>query len=226
MTSCPRLRVAAVGILTVFVAVATLNYPLFATGGRLEQRMNASPEHLTLDGLSWMRGGMIHNRAGEEITFTGDYDAIMWLREHASGNAIILEAEIGAFVGGGSRVSAYTGLPSVLGWGGHQNIQRSPQRVFQRAVDVREFYRTPDVDRKRFLLRKYRVDYVIVGDVERLTILPNAPDPATGQIEYYAGEDGILAIDQMDGSDLELVFESNGTSVYRVLPFERASNGR
>jgi uncharacterized membrane protein len=213
-------------LLVPFVIVAIANYPAFATPVRLEQRMNSSPDSPALDGLAWMPGGIIRNRAGEVISYTGDYHAIMWLRENVEHNAVILEAEIGAFVGGGSRISAYTGLPSVLGWGGHQNIQRRADRVATRAAEVRELYWTDDIPRKRYLLRKYRVEYVVIGDVERLTILPGAPDPASGKIEYYASDEGLESFEQMVGTDLEVVFESGTTTLYRVLPFERAGASR
>ena len=53
----------------------------------------------------------------------GDYDAIKWIQENLSGTPIILEASSDdssySYI---SRVSANTGLPTVIGWARHEYI--------------------------------------------------------------------------------------------------------
>ena len=104
-------------------------------------------------------------------------------------------------------LSINTGLPAVIGWGNHETQQRYAEEIGPREADVREFYNSTDRFRKRQILDQYGVEYVIVGDVERYTF----------NGEYWADPAGIAAIEQMAGTDLEVTFQSGGTTVYRVV---------
>jgi uncharacterized membrane protein len=71
----------------------------------------------------------------------------------------------------GSRVSIYTGFPTVIGWDWHQKQQRSilpGQIVDQRLADVRTIYNTTDASQAAQLLHQYGVDFVYIGQLERL----------------------------------------------------------
>ena len=202
----------------VVLVLAGLAYPIFATRTRLAEHMPGSPTTPTLDGLAWMRGSWIFNAAGQPIDFSGDYDAIRWLREHTQGLPVILEASIGPYRGNGSRIAAATGLPDVLGWDRHQRQQRPWPEIDERLLDVRRIYTSTDVNEKRALLHRYGVRYIIVGDVERHTIIQAPFAGATQPAEPYASPEGLAAFDQMLGTDLRLVFESGNTRIYEVLP--------
>lgn len=191
-----------------------LAYPLLGTPVRLDQDMPSSPESLTLDGYAWMRGGQILNGTGEVLEFSGDLAAIQWLNENVHGNPIILEASIGPYRGNGSRISSATGLPTVLGWDRHQRQQRYGSGIDDRVADVRAIYNETDPDRKLEMLRRYRVSYVIVGDVERRW---NTPENTA----YYASEAGLAAFDALLSRGLFLVFESGATRIYALQDFPR-----
>lgn len=95
----------------------------------------------------------------------GDPAAIAWLRS-LRGDPTVLET-VGTdfdFEGRG-RISTYTGLPTVMGWPGHE-VQwgHDPGR---RAQDVQEIYRTTNARTARSLLERYHVSYVVVGGLER-----------------------------------------------------------
>jgi uncharacterized membrane protein len=77
---------------------------------------------------------------------------------------------------------------------------------------VRTLYAGADVDEKLAILRKYNVEYVVVGDLERVYPTPNNECTPGGS------EAGIAAFAQMVGSSLEEVFSQDGTTIYRVLP--------
>ncbi len=106
-----------------------------------------------------------------------DYAAIAWLNEHVQGTPIILETP-GS--GGNSyvyegRVSALTGLPTLLGWGGHEAQWRGDRTVQNRRdPDIKTIYNTLDQWTARGLLEEYGVTYVYVGPVERRTFDPRA----------------------------------------------------
>jgi YYY domain-containing protein len=109
----------------------------------------------TLDGMAWLK-----RRA------PGDAAAIAWLRTAVRGRPTVLEAVGPDFDPEGSgRVSTFTGLPTVLGWEGHEfQWGHDPGR---RRSDVRRIYSTRDVADARTLLAKYGVRYVFVGSLER-----------------------------------------------------------
>src|SRR5690606_31463761 len=70
----------------------------------------------------------------------------------------------------GARISAHTGLPTVLGWTWHARQQRMalPGSVVARRVrDVRHFYDTPSADEAWVIARRYDVRYVVVGRLEQ-----------------------------------------------------------
>ena len=80
-------------------------YPVLA----VENKTNRFQNEPTLNGIQWVAD---HR--------PGDYAAIEWLRANALDDAIILEApgdHYAAYQYTG-RVSALTGLPTLLGWGG------------------------------------------------------------------------------------------------------------
>jgi YYY domain-containing protein len=110
--------------------------------------------------------------------------SINWLRENALPGSVVLEAAEGvrqvdnSGYGGSynydgfSGVSAATGLPTVVGWLGHQSQWRGGDAAARnelepRRSDVERIYNTLDVNEALELLRKYNVRYVYVGGLER-----------------------------------------------------------
>jgi YYY domain-containing protein len=132
------------------VAAAAV-YPVAGTYAR-KGGFDATP---TLDGLGWLR-----DRA------PGDPGAIDWLNDHAPSGSVVLEAvgdDYSAF--GHGRISTFTGLPTVLGWPGHE--RQWGHDVGSRADDVARAYATSSVAVARPVLERYGVRYVVVGPLER-----------------------------------------------------------
>ncbi len=199
---------AVVIVATIAIAMS-LFYPIFATRPRMEERFAGHPGNPgTLNAYEWMEYGTIIGGNDDVITFDGDLDAIEWFNDNVEGSPVIMEATIGPYRGNGSRISINTGLPAVIGWGNHETQQRYPAEIGPREEDVRTFYNSTNRFEKRAILDKYNVEYVIVGDVERFTAFDG---------NYWANPDGIEAIEAMVGTDLEIAFESRGTTVYRVI---------
>ncbi|MGO8949013.1 MAG: DUF2298 domain-containing protein, partial [Ktedonobacterales bacterium] len=113
------------------------------------------PTGLSLDGMAYMRGW-----------YPGDYAAINWINAHIGGDPTIVEASDGNYYWY-SRVSVYTGLPDVLGWGDREYEQRYGDEVFSRQDDVQSFWGTSDPNAALSFLRQYQVQYVYVGQLER-----------------------------------------------------------
>ncbi len=208
----PRARRVTLSIVGCVALVAlSLVYPAVATLPRLDQRFPGHPGPGTLDALDWMQYGTIVSGNGEVISFDGDLAAIRWFQENVDGTPVIAEASIGPYRGNGSRFSIALGLPTVLGWDRHEQQQRYYPEIAQRDADVRELYNSADILRKQQIIDMYGIEYIIVGDVERKSAWPANP------AQRYASTEGLAALEQMVGSSLEVVFDQDGTTVYRVM---------
>jgi uncharacterized membrane protein len=65
-----------------------------------------------------------------------------------------------------SRISAFTGVPTIIGWPGHEFMWRGAKGDTQgRISDVKAIYEDPA--RAPALLRRYNATYIYVGDTER-----------------------------------------------------------
>jgi len=111
------------------------------------------------------------NAAGE---LAADYAAIRWLNAHVQNQPVILEASGDSYTDY-CRISAFTGLPTVIGWQTHEWLWRTGRStpdaygsvVSPRQADVLTLYTTTDQVRRQELLKKYQVAYIIIGDLER-----------------------------------------------------------
>jgi YYY domain-containing protein len=195
-------RSAAVGrfawttALAVLVGAALI-YPVAATPARLRDRFVPLPP--TLDGAAFMAHAVYQDERGP-IELRHDLEAIRWLREHLDGTPIIVEG-VTPFYRWGSRITVYTGLPTVIGWDWHQKQQRwgYQQLVDQRIADVTAFYTGTDPAAAMAFLNRYGVRYVIVGTVER---------------NYYPPA-GLAKFERMT-DQLEPVYRNAATTIYRV----------
>ena len=202
-------------IVSAVLIAGSLTYPVFATMPRLSQRFEPSLGSGTLNALHWMERGTLPVSGGsrELLTFADDRAAIDWLNWNVAGSPVIAEASIGPYRCNGSRISIATGLPTIIGWERHEQQQRDRELLPARVADVRTLYTSSDPAEKESILRKYNVEYVVVGPLERDYIVQNGNDcQATGSPE------GVAAFAEMVGSELEVAFAQGETTIYRVLP--------
>jgi uncharacterized membrane protein len=91
----------------------------------------------------------------------------MWLRKNAAPDDVVLEAE-GPEYSDAARISARTGLPTVVGWPNHEWQERGAlEPVLARVNDVKTIYTSEDAALVRDLLTRYNVRYVYEGNYER-----------------------------------------------------------
>ena len=96
-----------------------------------------------------------------------DYKAILWLKENITDQPIIIEA-VGESYTDFARVSANTGLPTILGWRVHEWLWRgSFDEPALRTEEVRKIYESKNLEETQTLLGKYKVNYIFVGTLER-----------------------------------------------------------
>ena len=101
-----------------------------------------------------------------ETDFPQDVSAIRWLKANVEGSPVVLEANGDSYTGY-ERVSAMTGLPTVLGWYVHEWLWRNDTGdLKQKSADIRSIYTSPNEELVRALLDKYEVSYIMVGSKE------------------------------------------------------------
>jgi len=102
---------------------------------------------------------------GEEEASIG---AIAGANELADGQKIVIAEAAGDDYTLASRISAATGIPTIVGWVGHENQWRGSSEPYAgRFEDVNALYTTTDPGQAMEILEKYGVTYVYVGQFER-----------------------------------------------------------
>ncbi len=185
---------AALGCLIFGAAL----YPICATYGKINDRFDRSIGP-TLDGTAYMKTAVYTDQ--QPLHLANDLAAIQWLEQNIQGSPVILEANTPIYRWG-SRISIYTGLPTVIGWDWHEKQQRavvSGEMIDWRLDDVRQMYDNPDVAQAAQLLQLYDVSYVYVGELERA---------------YYSAE-GLAKFDQHPEL-FEPVYRNGPVTIYRV----------
>ncbi len=174
-------------------------YPLTAAPVRMKDRFPDSTS-TTLNGTAYMQTSTYFDD-GRPVTLEWDREAMEWLRQNVHGIPTIVEANTPLYRWG-SRVSIYTGLPSVIGWDWHQKQQRSilPGQVIEKRIqDTNAIFTSTDEAQLKHLLSQYNVQYIYVGPLERL---------------YYAG-DGVNKFDQPNPL-WDLVYENEQVKIFKV----------
>jgi len=119
-----------------------------------------------LYGLNWLQN-----------QFPTDYQAIIWLKENVNcpdvtekeclNQPVVVEAN-GESYTDYARVSANTGLPTIVGWPVHEWLWRgSFDEAGKRIPEVANVYESKDLTQIKEVLKKYRVEYIFVGELER-----------------------------------------------------------
>ena len=190
-----RFRIPAAAATAVYgtaLAVALL-FPIYAAQSRSVEYRGAVTNETrlppTLDGLAYL------NRFNPD-----EYAALMWLRQNINGGAVILEAVGGSYSPfGHARVSANTGIPTVLGWPGHEHQWRgSTPEPGIREPAISTIYSQASWEETAALLDRFNVTHVYFGGLERSTYDPQAEEK----------------FDQ----NLEVAYQNGSVKIYRWQP--------
>jgi len=130
-----------------------LIYPIFATYTKTKNNYNFFGKNATLDGRKYLKN--------QDFC---DYESVEWINENIEGTLVVLEAKGQSFTWT-SCVSFNTGLPTVLGWEGHEQQWRpnNLDEIAERVEDIDRIYNDADTT----LLEKYDISYIYVGKLER-----------------------------------------------------------
>lgn len=160
------------GMIALILIIMVSVYPIFATIGK-SGGFGGEP---TLNGESYIKK-----------EHPQDYMAILWFR-NISGQPVVLQAP-GELYQWNSGITAFTGLPTVIGWGGHEiNWRTEPSEINRRWNDVGRIYSSKDMNEVTTLLKKYNVSYIYFGEAEAKKYSPRLfesnPDQFVKVFEY------------------------------------------
>jgi len=151
-------------------------------------------------------GTAIYDDDGTPYNLFEDYLAIQYMQDNVTGSPVIVEGHRTEYKWG-SRFSVQTGLPSVIGWSWHTRQHNSliDGAWFDKRIEkLNDFYNTTDLSTAKTYIEKYKVGYIIVGDLERA---------------WYA-EDGLKKFQELVNEGvLQVVFgdnTGNTTTIYKV----------
>ena len=162
-------------------------YPLFS----VRSYFGGLKNYEGIYGLSWL-----------EREYPDDFSAITWLKSQITElnvqkkPSILVEADGDSYTDY-QHFSAFTGIPTVVGWAVHEWLWRgSYDAVSPRREDVRRIYESQDVKEMKELLNQYNVQFVIVGTLERQKFTKLVEDKFTtfGQEVFHSGETVIYEI--------------------------------
>jgi uncharacterized membrane protein len=141
----------AFSVIFVLVLLVGLTYPTLSV---LNKTNNFKPSFgYTLDDFD-----RVQRESPDEAA------AMTWLR--AAPDGVVAEAVGGAY-SNYARVSIYTGLPTVLGWGNHEGQWRDQSLQGTRTEDIQTLYTTSDWMTTQAIIDRYNIRYIYVGNLER-----------------------------------------------------------
>ncbi len=171
------------GALVVLVVLASLPFAALVTATEVTDPLTTEDADPSLDALR-----------GYERNHADELAAVQWL-SNRDGTSTIVEA-YGAQYERRGRIAVLTGLPTLIGWRSHEAKFRGEAAVARRVAAVDAIY-AGSWESATAALRRYDVEYVVVGGPER--------DEYDGLTERFAGRTGI-----------ETAFSQGEVTVYAV----------
>jgi YYY domain-containing protein len=167
-------------------------YPIVGSYQRTNHYMQRTN---SLDGLNYLQS-----------YDPGDYAAIRWLNSHVQGSPVIVEAfnlQGGDYSDYG-RISAFTGLPTLMGWAGHEyqwrvnwlNDAYNAADFYRRGADITAIYTNTNPETVLSLMKRYDARYLYVGSIEKTTY-PQV------NLNRFSGF-------------MQTIYSANGVTIYQV----------
>jgi YYY domain-containing protein len=184
----------------VFLIAGAALFTITGTVGKIRDRWIVDAPR-ALDSMTFMRYAH-YDDFGQRLDLSEDYRAIRWLQENVQGSPVIVEANCSEYRWC-TRMTIYTGLPSVVGWNWHQRQQRvfTSTWVEARVAEVGNFYNALDEEQTTEFLEKYDVRYIVVGQLERAAYSP----------------EGIAKFERLNGTYWQEVYRDGNTTIYEVI---------
>jgi YYY domain-containing protein len=156
-----------VGVVCLALVAVGLLFPAFGIPSKITFSRDAyGTQQPTLDGMDWLRRSR-----------TADGKLIDWLNANVNDDAVILETPHEGSYDYKGRISAFTGLPTPVGWAFHELQWRGAyDQAGVRKSQVDQLFNTTDPLEAQTRLRELKVKYVVIGDTERQSYPPEGLD--------------------------------------------------
>lgn len=191
-------------LLVILLLLPPAWYPFEASGQWIPGWSQAN--YLGLDAAIWMETATNTSATIQDTQYeydlSGDYAAIEWFNQNVSGQPVIVEAAGWSYTHF-NRISAYTGLPDVLGWETHEWLWRTSEETptaYQQVIyplqqAIQAFYENT-TDQAAFI-QQHQVAYIVIGELEtiRYPNLDRSQLESLGTVVFRQGETEIIAID-------------------------------
>jgi uncharacterized membrane protein len=162
------LRRSGQAIWTAALVLLLLAGAIYPIVGAYQRTNDFAQRSNSLDGMAYLQDYS-----------PGDYYAIQWLNSHIQGDPTIVEAygpEGGDYTDY-NRISAFTGLPTIIGWAGHEyqwrvnwlNNTLYANDFYSRGAAVNAIYTSKDPKTVLDLMARYSAQYLYVGNLELST---------------------------------------------------------
>ncbi len=153
----------------LFVLVPAVLYPVLGSAAKMSICSMGFKEKPRIDGMEYMKN--LRQRPGAVRDFDRhDYQAMEWMEKNYLKIEPFLETPGENMYSGVSRISIFTGMPTLVGWG-YQVGQQSGRgsEVAQRNQAANNAYRTPSGETAKQILGSFGVKYVYSGAIEKNT---------------------------------------------------------
>jgi len=168
-------------LFTIILIYLVLSYPVFA----INSYYNDLKQYKGIDGTNYLK-----------TLYSADYDLINWFNKNVTGQPVILEANGDSYTDYG-RISANTGLPTIIGWPVHEWLWRGSYDVAApRIEDVKTLYESPDLNLTKTLIKKYNIAYVVISNLEfqKYTNLNENKFKNLGNVIFQSGNSKVIKI--------------------------------
>ncbi len=187
------------GVGLVLLLLAGTVYPLTAPSERLARSNSQTGKPYlqrsnSLDGLSYLQ---------TDSANPGDYNAIRWLNENVQGDPVIIES-VGNDYSNSGRISVFTGLPTLMGWVGHEyqwranwiNAPTNYAEFQRRGADVDTIYTNTQANTVLSVMNYYHAQYLYVGPLEYM--------------KYHAANLHRFS------TYMQVVYNTDGVTIYKI----------
>ena len=181
---CPRRQVLT-GIIAILLLISTCGYlenAIIHWFGGFPKRS----AYQTLNATNYLENAIPDDAAG-----------IRWLNDNVNGQPVVLEASGDSYKDYDNRVSAMTGLPTVLGWYVHEWLWRNNlEEENQRKEEVQTIYTSSNAEQIKSLIEKYKISYLFIGscEVEKYGEINSEFLTSLGKVVFRQGETMIIEV--------------------------------
>ena len=173
------------GVIAVFGVLVGMAFPLIEGWNKT-------------NGFNPTRGFSLDGKRDFYISAADEMKAAEWLANAPVGVMTEAISDTGGSYTTYNSISTFSGMPTVLGWVGHEAQWRGGyEEIGSRQADVKELYSSSKWERAQAIIDMYNIRYIVLGNTENSTYQVDQ-----GKFEEH----------------LEKVFDSQTVDIYEVMP--------